>query len=144
AGPLVSGTLGVTWRQDGAVYLNGKAVPNYIAPQPGQVPPAPWSGLSAALVGSWFSALAGFVGTIHYALIWNRPLGTAEILATHVAVANELAARGLTLTYGKFLANTLIATDGDSISRGYGASNGIGHGERAVGSLAGSYNFLNV
>jgi lysophospholipase L1-like esterase len=144
AGPIVSGTLGIAWRQDGTVHLNGRAVPNSITPQPNQVPPPSWSGLSAAYIGSWFSALAGYVGTIHYVLIWNRQLSTAEILATHIAVANELAARGLTLTYNKSLTNTLIATDGDSITRGYGASNGIGHGERAVGSLTGSYNFLNV
>jgi lysophospholipase L1-like esterase len=142
ATPVLSGTPGVTWRGDGTIYLNGVAVSHYQIPLHGG--PTPYAGMSSTFLGSWFSAQFGFVGTIHYVLVWGRQLSTAEIKATHIAVANELAGRGLALTYGTALTHPLIATDGDSITRGYGASNGIGHGERTVGNLTGTFNFLNM
>ncbi len=146
ARPLLSGTLGVAWREDGTIYLNGQPIDLYAPPEHG-VPPIPqYTGVTQASIGMYTSSLNGaFTGTIHWVVTYGRRLTDGQILAEHERIAPILQARGLTLGYSTALTRTLLAFAGDSMTLGYLATPPhLRYSQKAVALMSGSYNYLNM
>ena len=142
--PIISGTMGICWRLDGTVWVNSVQVPGYQLPRG---VPTPLSGFTAAYIGSFFSGNSPFVGGMYYVLTWNRQLSNAELLAAYQTIANVMVNRGLTMSVNTTIGSkTLIAADGDSITRGQGGLSGKAHIQRCAQSLtgSGSYAYFNL